>query len=59
MAKAWQRRLCVQLNRRIIMGTFIVGAILVIVVGLIIRKIIKDKKKGSGCDGNCSNCGCH
>ena len=41
------------------MGTFIVGAILVIVVGLIIRKIIKDKKKGSGCDGNCSNCGCH
>ena len=44
------------------MGTFIVGAALVVIVGLIIRKMIKDKKNGnSHCDGNCGNCGggCH
>ena len=42
------------------MGTFVVGAILVAVVGLIIRKMVKDRKNGkSHCDGNGSNCGCH
>ena len=42
------------------MANFIVGAVLVLIVGLIIRKMIKDKKNHkSGCDGNCSNCGCH
>lgn len=43
------------------MGTIVVGAILVIVVGLIIRKMYKDKKNGKGsCGGNCGKCGgCH
>lgn len=41
------------------MGTFIVGAILVIVVVAIIRKLIKDKKEGKGCGGNCNSCGTH
>ncbi|MCR5753887.1 MAG: FeoB-associated Cys-rich membrane protein [Acetatifactor sp.] len=47
------------------MGTFFVGAILVIVVGLIIRGMIKDKKSGKSsicrCGGNCNACGndCH
>ena len=40
------------------MGTFVVGSILVIIVALIIRKLIKDKKNGGGCDGNCGSCGC-
>ncbi len=42
-------------------GTFIVGAILVVIVGIIIAKMIKDKKNGKslqcGCD--CSKCGGH
>ncbi|MBE5901832.1 MAG: FeoB-associated Cys-rich membrane protein [Lachnospiraceae bacterium] len=42
------------------MGTFIVGAILVIAVGLIIWKMVKDKKNGKGCCGDCGSCkGCH
>lgn len=44
------------------LGTIIVSAILVIVVALVIRKMIRDKKKGinplCGCDcGQCSG-GC-
>lgn len=43
------------------MGTCIVGAILVIIVGLIIRNMIKAKKAGKsiqcGCD--CKDCGGH
>lgn len=58
--KIWLQRSWSKPNRRIIMGTFVVGAILVIIVGLIIRKLVKDKKNGnSHCDGNCGNCGCH
>ena len=43
------------------MGTFVVGAILVLIVGLIVRGIVKDKKSGkSSCGGDCSHCrGCH
>ncbi|MFQ7230407.1 MAG: FeoB-associated Cys-rich membrane protein [Blautia wexlerae] len=43
------------------MGTLIVGAILVLIVGLIIKGIVRDKKSGkSSCGGDCSNCkGCH
>lgn len=42
------------------MGTVAVGAILVIAVGLIIRKMVKDKKSGKGCCGDCGSCkGCH
>ncbi|MCI6631224.1 MAG: FeoB-associated Cys-rich membrane protein [Lachnospiraceae bacterium] len=45
------------------MATFIVGAALVIIVAFIIRRMIRDKKKGKslqcGCD--CKHCGgcCH
>lgn len=43
------------------MGTYIVGAILVIMVVAIIRKLYKDKKNGKGCGGNCAGCksNCH
>jgi hypothetical protein len=38
-------------------GTIIVGAILLCVVGLSIRKLINDKRKGnSSCGCGCSNC---
>ena len=47
-------------------GTFAVSAVLVIIVGLIIYKMIKDKKSGKSscsCGGSCSGCGmagsCH
>lgn len=41
------------------MGTFIVGAALVVIVALIIRKMIKDKKAGKSCHcgGDCGSCG--
>ena len=43
------------------MGTLIVGAILVLIVGLIIKGIVRDKKSGkSSCSGDCGHCkGCH
>ena len=42
------------------MGTWIVGAVLVVIVGLIVRSMIKDKKNGKGCGGDCGHCsGCH
>ena len=44
------------------MGTAIVLIILLIVVSLVIRSIIKDKKNGKSitCGGDCKNChGCH
>ena len=43
------------------MGTFVVGAILVIVVCLIVRSMIHDKKNGKSmqCVGDCKNCGGH
>lgn len=43
------------------MGTIIVGAVVVGVVALIIRKMIKDKKAGKSlqCGGECKNCGGH
>ena len=47
-------------------GTLAVSAILVIIVGLIVYKMIKDKKSGKSscsCGGSCSGCGmagsCH
>ena len=47
-------------------GTLAVSAVLVIIVGLIIYKMIKDKKSGKtscSCGGSCSGCGmagsCH
>lgn len=44
------------------MGTIVVLAALVAVVGLIIHKMVKDKKAGkSSCGGDCAHCGgrCH
>lgn len=43
------------------MGTFIVGAILFLIVAAVIRKMYKDHKSGkSSCGGNCGSCGlCH
>lgn len=47
-------------------GTFAVLAVLIIIVGLIVYKMIKDKKSGKSscsCGGRCSGCGmagsCH
>ena len=44
-----------------IVGTFIVLAVLVVIVCLIVRSMIKDKKSGKSlqCGGDCSKCrGC-
>lgn len=42
-------------------GTILVAAIIVLCIVLVIRKFVKDKKKGispCGCGGNCSECHC-
>ena len=36
-------------------GTIIVAAVLVLVVGFVIYRMIKDRKSGKGCTGNCSH----
>lgn len=42
------------------MGTIITGAILIGIVTLIIRSMIRDKKNGKSCGGECGRCkGCH
>ncbi len=43
------------------MGTFIVGAVILGIVGLIIRSMIRDKKNGKSiqCGGDCKHCGGH
>lgn len=42
------------------MGTIITGAVLVLAVVLIIRRMIQDKKSGKSlCGGDCGNCGNH
>lgn len=43
------------------MGTWIVGAIVLILVGAAISVIYRDKKNGKGrCGGDCGKCsGCH
>lgn len=43
------------------MGTVIVLAVLVVIVGLIVRSMIRDKKNGKSiqCGGNCGACGGH
>ncbi|HKM22328.1 MAG TPA: FeoB-associated Cys-rich membrane protein [Lachnospiraceae bacterium] len=43
------------------MGTLIVGIGLVLIVGLIVRKMIKDVKAGKSiqCGGDCKHCGGH
>ena len=39
-------------------GEIIVITFLAIIVGLAIYSIIKKKKNGGGCCGDCSKCGC-
>ena len=45
------------------MGSVIVGLVLAGIVGLAVRSMVKDKKKGKSnqCGGECKNCGgrCH
>lgn len=43
------------------MGTFLVLAVLVLIVALIIRGMIRDKKAGKSvlCGGDCKYCGGH
>ncbi|MBE5773087.1 MAG: FeoB-associated Cys-rich membrane protein [Clostridiales bacterium] len=43
------------------MATVIVSGIVLLVVALVIRSMIKDKKSGKhSCGGNCASCrGCH
>ena len=40
-----------------IVGTIMVGCILLAAVGLIVAKMIADRRKGKGhCGGDCGNC---
>lgn len=43
------------------MGTFFVGAIVIGLVTLIVRKMVKDKQNGKSlhCGGDCQHCGGH
>jgi len=45
------------------MGTAVVGGVLALIVSVIIRKMIRDKKNGKSiqCGGDCKHCGggCH
>lgn len=43
------------------MGTFIVGSIVIIIMGIAIRSIIKDRKNGKacGCGQSCKGCSGH
>ena len=45
------------------MATWIIGGILLMVVGTIVWKMVKDKREGKGacaCGGDCGHCkGCH
>ncbi len=49
------------MERSQLMGTIIVGAVLLLVVGLAVRSMIRDKKAGKSlqCGGDCKNCGGH
>lgn len=41
-------------------GTILVCIVLLVVVGLIVNKIVRDKKQGcSSCGNNCSHCAMH
>lgn len=41
------------------MATYIVGGIVLLIVALIVRGMIKDKKSGKhSCGGDCASCKC-
>ena len=58
--KRMDRPLCL-MEGVVVMGTAIVLIILLVVVSLVIRSIIKDKKNGKSitCGGDCKNCHLH
>ncbi|QCP34448.1 FeoB-associated Cys-rich membrane protein [Anaerostipes rhamnosivorans] len=43
------------------MGTLIVGLVVLGIVGLVVRSMVRDKKKGKSiqCGNDCKNCGGH
>lgn len=43
------------------MGTFLVGVLLLVVIGVIVKNMIKNKKAGKSvvCGGDCKHCGGH
>lgn len=42
------------------MATIIVGGILLAIIGLVIWKMVRDKKNGkSSCGGDCAHCKCN
>ncbi len=46
------------------LSTIIITLVLIVIVGLILRSMVRDKKNGkSSCGGNCGSCGgcsaCH
>ena len=48
-------------RKRCYMGTVIAGGIVLLIVGLIVRSMVKDKKAGKSiqCGGDCKGCGGH
>lgn len=38
------------------MGTWIVGAVVLVLIGLAARKVYKDQKSGAGCGCGCDGC---
>lgn len=45
------------------MGTFIIGAVVLVIIGLAVASLVRDKKQGKSiqCGGDCKHCGgrCH
>lgn len=43
------------------MGTLIVGLVVLGIVGMVVRSMVQDKKKGKSiqCGSDCKNCGGH
>jgi len=44
-----------------VVGTAIVGIVLIVIVALIVKSMIRDKRNGKSlqCGGDCSKCGGH
>ncbi len=43
------------------MGTVVVGAVILVLVGLAVNSMVRDRKSGKSiqCGGDCSHCGGH
>ena len=57
----WQSHFPSENKEDYLMGTVVTGAVVVVIVGLIIRSMVRDKKNGKSlqCGGDCSQCGGH